>query len=493
MGLFLCAGSKIKDPLLREYTESIPTPSPPPIETDHLGDSSLRRLSRLSLPLILNHGAVILMLFCDRMFLSWYGTNEISAVWPAIFLCWAVTSFFYSISTFINVFVAQYYGAQNKKMCAATVWQGIYYSISAYLIVLALVPAFRMVFDLFGHRPEIARLEKTYFTVIMFASLMWMLNNVLAGFFTGRGRTHITMTANLIGNALNIVLDWVLIFGHLGAPRLGILGAALATTFSSLIPPAIMFGLFLSKRYQRDYQTRRQYRPRGDLIRRLLRTGAPLGLQDMMHMLSMGLFFMFMGRTLPESLAANNIAWSLNDFLTLYTHGLVLGVMTLTAQFIGAGRPADAERVALLGAKVLLSAATVLACFYFLFPEKLLYLFRQREAGAAGIPFELILPQGTLVLRYLIAFNFLFGTLHCFKQALRGLGDTSFFLKTALFFDMLFFIPGIFLVVHFFGNNLVAIWNFLLVYLAMVSVAYYLRFRSGHWRTTDRRELKETA
>ena len=117
----------------------------------------------------------------------------------------------------------------------------------------------------------------------------------------------------------------------------------------------------------------------------------------------------------------------------------------------------------------------------------------EREAGGAGIPFELILPQGALVLRYLIAFNFLFGTLHCFKQALRGLGDTSFFLKTALFFDVLFFIPGIFLVVHFFGNSLAAIWNFLLVYLALVSVAYYLRFRSGHWRTTDRGELKETA
>jgi len=468
-------------------------PAVPPVEPDHLGDSSLGRLFRLSLPLILNHGAVVLMLFCDRMFLSWYGTDEISAVWPAIFLCWALTSFLYSISTFVNVFVAQYYGARNKKMCAATVWQGFYFSLGAFLLLLVLIPAGRMVFDLFGHRPEIARLEKTYFTVIMCASLMWMLNNVVAGFFTGRGKTHITMTANLIGNAINIFLDWVLIFGHLGAPRLGILGAALATVVSSVIPPAIMFVLFLSKRYQADYQTRSQYRPQAKIIKRLLRTGAPIGLQDMMHLLSMGLFFMFMGRTLPESLAANNIAWSLNDFLTLYTHGLVLGVMTLTAQFIGAARPADAERVALLGAKVLLAAAAVLACFYFLVPEKLIYLFRQREAGGTSVPFELILPQGALVLRYLIGFNFLFGILHCFKQALRGLGDTSFFLKTALFFDMLFFMPGIFLVVHFFGNSLTAIWNFLLVYLALVALAYYLRFRSGHWRTTDRGDLQEKA
>jgi MATE family, multidrug efflux pump len=477
---------------LSEYVDIIPTPPPPPVEPDHLGDSSLSRLFRLSLPLILNHGAVILMLFCDRMFLSWYGTDEISAVWPAIFLCWAMTSFFYSISTYVNIFVAQYFGARNKKMCATIVWQGIYYVLGAYLVILALIPAGRMVFEFFGHRPEIAQLEKTYFTVIMFASVMWMINNVLAGFFTGRGKTRITMSANLVGNAVNIILDWVLIFGHLGAPRLGILGAALATVISSLIAPSIMLVLFLGKRYQQEYQTRHQYRLRGDLIKKLLRTGSPVAVQDMMHLLSMGLFFMFMGKTLPESLAANNIAWSINDFLTLYTHGLVLGVMTLAAQYIGAGRHIDAERVTLLGVKSILFAAAVLAFFYLLFPEGLLYLFRQREAGGASVPFHLILPQGALVLRYLIGFNFVFGALHCFKQALRGLGDTTFFLKTAIVFDMLFFIPGIFLVVHFFGTSLVALWNFLLIYLTMVAVTYYLRFRSGHWRSSDRGDLQQS-
>ncbi|MFC1614195.1 MATE family efflux transporter [Gemmatimonadota bacterium] len=477
---------------MSEYVDIIPTPPPPPVEPDHLGDSSLRRLFRLSLPLILNHGAVILMLFCDRMFLSWYGTNEISAVWPAIFLCWATTSFFYSISTYVNVFVAQYFGARNKKMCAAIVWQGIYYVLGAYLVILALIPAGRMVFELFGHRPEIARLEKTYFTVIMFASVMWMMNNVLAGFFTGRGKTRITMSANLVGNAVNIILDWVLIFGHFGAPRLGIYGAALATVISSLIAPSIMLVLFLGRRYQQDYQTRHQYRLRGDLIKKLLRTGSPVAVQDMMHLLSMGLFFMFMGKTLPESLAANNIAWSINDFLTLYTHGLVLGVMTLAAQYIGAGRHIDAERVTLLGVKSILFGAAMLAFFYLLFPEGLLHLFRQREAGGASVPFHLILPQGALVLRYLIGFNFVFGALHCFKQALRGLGDTTFFLKTAIVFDMLFFIPGIFLVVHFFGTSLVALWNFLLIYLAMVAVTYFLRFRSGHWRSSDRGDLQQS-
>ncbi|MEA2063943.1 MAG: MATE family efflux transporter [Gemmatimonadota bacterium] len=476
---------------MRESSEIIAAPPVETPEPDHLGGSPLGRLSRLSFPLILNSGSVILMFFCDRMFLSWYGTNEISAVWPATFLCWGMTSFFYSTGTFVNVFVAQYFGAGNRRMCAATVWQGVYFTLGAWLVLLALIAPGRMVFDLFGHRPEIAHLEKIYFTVMISASVMPMLNNVLAGFFTGRGRTHITMAANIIGNVVNVGLDWVLIFGNLGAPRLGILGAALATAIASLVPVVIMGTLFLSNHYQKRYQTRHAFRLRWNIIARLFRTGAPSGFQDMMSLLILGLFFMFMGRTLPEQLAGNNIAWSINDFLTLYVHGIVLGVCTLTAQYIGGGRTADAQRVIIAALKVLICCSVAIAGAYLLFSDPLIWILRQRETGGSSIDFALILPEAKTALLYLAAYNILFGPLYCLKQALRGAGDTRFFLKTAIFLDLLFFIPGIFLVAHFFGPGMNALWNFLLIYLATVTTVYALRVRSGKWRTVSVVDLEE--
>ncbi|MEA1996531.1 MAG: MATE family efflux transporter, partial [Gemmatimonadota bacterium] len=401
--------------------------------------------------------------------------------------------FFFAILSFVNVFVAQYYGAGNRKMCSAAVWQGIYIALGAYLAAACLIPFGRQAFSLFGHRAEIASLERIYYTVLMSASLMIMLNHTLAAFFTGRGLSHITMAANVIGNVVNIILDWVLIFGHLGAPRLGILGAALATAIAWTVPPAVMMAIFLRKDHQPEYKTRTAWRLRPELIKRLFRIGAPSGANDLTFFLVVGLFFMFMGRTLPESLAANNMAWSLNDLLTLYIHGFCLAATTIVAQCIGSGRYDEAERVVYLVLKILLSMAALIAIVYLTLPDMLFSLFRVRGAGngPGNVPFELILPRGRIILLFFICYNFFFAFVYCFRQAVRGAGDTGYFLKVALFVDVLIFIPGLIAAVRIFGCRVEVLWSFFLVYTAIVGGVHFFRFRSGIWKTLDTSKLKD--
>jgi len=460
-------------------------------EEDDPSAAPIRRLIRISLPLIFNQGSVLVMMFVDRIFLSWYGINEIAAVWPAAILCWTTTTFFYSISGFINLFVAHYHGAGNRRMCASAVWQGVYYALGAYVVLLCLAPLGRQTFEWFGHAPELAALEKTYYTVLISASLFSILNNVTASFFTGRGMSRITMTANIIGNIVNIVLDWVLIFGHFGLPRLGILGAALATAIASVIPPAIMFCLFLGRRYQEGYETRRAWAFRPKFILRLIRTGAPCGLQDLAYLLSVSLFFMLMGRTPTEVLAANNISWSINDLLTLYCQGLAAGSVVLFAQEIGRGRFSQAEHFIYLGLKILLGLALVVGGVYLLLPDQVLTLFRPRLGESSSVPFESVLEHGRVVLRYLAAWNLCIAFYYLFRQALRGAGDTRFFYFTAILIDAGVFMGGVFVILHLFGTNVGALWNYLVFYMVLACIIYFTRFRLGYWRTADRAHLEE--
>ena len=462
-------------------------------EPGHLSGPLTGRLFKIAGPLIANQGSVILMMFVDRMFLSWYGTDEISAVWPATFLYIACATFFYGSTIFINIFVAQFYGAGNKKMCAATVWQGAYMATAAYLMLLCVIPFGRHCFEWFGHRPEIATLERTYYTVLMFAAVMPMMNNNFASFFTGRGLTHVTMTSNVIGNALNIFLDWVLIFGHLGAPRMGILGAALGTAISSTVGPAIMFVLFLSRRNRAEYDSWGQRKVRPDLIRKLVRLGLPSGVHDLTFCLAMALFFMLMGRALPESLAANNIAWSINDLFTLYIHGMTLANTTLLAQCIGAGRQEEGERLTFLVLKILLGMAVVVGTAYFFFGVEIFTLFRPRVTGGDDVPFELVLGKGRHILLLMIIYNLCLAFVVNFRQALRGTGDTGYFLRVAIFLDVLFYVPGMLLVIHFFGTNFVALWSWFLTYLAIMGITHLLRFRGGKWKTFERDHLTQQA
>ena len=360
------------------------------------------------------------------------------------------------------------------------------------MVLLAVIPFGRQVFDLFGHRPEIARLEKTYYTVLMAgASVMFLFNNTFAAFFTGRGQSHITMSANVAGNALNVFLDWVLIFGNLGAPRLGIFGAAIATAISSVVPPAIMCALFLSRSYQAEYGTRANWKPRPRFLKKLLQMGFTSGAHDLTYFIAIAMFFMFMGRTLPESLAANNIAWSINDLLTLYAHGITLAGTTVLAQCIGEGRQEEGERLAYLVAKFLIGMALLIGIFYLLAPELIFKLFRPRIERPDNVPFELILAKGRVVLLLMIGYNVFNSVVYTFRQALRGAGDTGWFLKAGVPIDVLLFIPGILLAARYFGSNYIILWCCFLLYLLVLGSAHFLRFRSGAWKRIDRGHLFE--
>ncbi len=466
----------------------------PAVAESAIGSGPLTgRLFKIALPLVFNQGSVILMMFADRMFLSWYGTDEISAVWPATFLYMACSTIFYGVTAFINIYVAQYHGAGNKKMCSATVWQGAYLALAAYAIMLCVIPLGRLSFGWFGHRVEIAAMERTYYTVLMCAALMPMMNNNFASFFTGRGLTHVTMASNIAGNALNIILDWVLIFGHFGAPRLGILGAAIATAISSALPPAIMFILFLSRRNHAEYDTRGQRKVRPKLMKKFLKLGLPSSAHDLTYYIATALFFMLMGKALPESLAANNIAWSINELLTLYIHGLTLANTTLLAQCIGAGRPEEGERLTYLVLKVLLGLATVIGVVYIFFGAEIYTLFRPRMEGGDNVPFALVRDKGQYILLLLLCYNFFYAFVYAFRQALRGAGDTKYFLKVSLLVDIGLYIPGMLITVKLFGTSYVALWCWFLIYLAVLGVVHLARFRGGHWKHFDRGELNEVA
>jgi multidrug resistance protein, MATE family len=473
-----------------EHTELQPSAQPSP----GIGSGPLTgRLFKIALPLVFNQGSVILMMFADRMFLSWYGTAEISAVWPATFLYMACSTLFYGVTAFINIYVAQFHGAGNKKMCSATVWQGAYLAVAAYLIMLCVIPLGRHSFDWFGHQPEIAGMERTYYTVMMCAAIMPMMNNNFASFFTGRGLTHVTMASNVAGNALNIFLDWVLIFGHLGAPRMGILGAAVATAISSALPPLIMFILFLNKRNHAEFDTRGQRKVRPKLMKKFLRLGLPSSIHDLTYYIAAALFFMLMGKTLPESLAANNIAWSINELLTLYIHGLTLANTTLLAQCIGAGRPEEGERLTYLVIKVLLGLATVIGVAYVFFGAEIYTFFRPRVEGGEDVPFALVRDKGQYILLLLICYNFFYAFVYTFRQALRGAGDISYFPKVSLLVDLGLFIPGMLITVKIFGTSYAALWGWFLIYLAVLGAVHFIRFRRGHWKHFDRGELNEVA
>ena len=327
----------------------------------------------------------------------------------------------------------------------------------------------------------VSELEKEYFSILMVGGVMLPFNAALSSFFSGRGRTAVVMWGNVAGNAANLVLAYALIFGKLGFPEMGIRGAGFATAIAGAIPGLYWGFIFLSPRYQNTYRTRKECRWDPRVFFMLLRYGVPSGVQFFLDIASFTLFILLVGRLGEADLAATNIALSIEMLAFLPMVGMSIATATLVGEYIGQGRPEVAQKSVYSALKLAMAYTAIPMLLYLLAPEFLLEMFR--PAAHSGDGFEAVLVKGVVLVR-LIAIYTLFDTMFIvFSGALKGAGDTRFAMWAQVLMAWIFFVPPVYLVIEYFRAGLFAAWIWVLVYVVALGIIFWLRFRSGYWKT----------
>ncbi len=460
----------------RQGSISSALPTRPVIEA-----GGYREVIRVALPLILSTASMTLMLFVDRMFLSWYGEDSVAAATPGGITYFTICSIFLGTAQYVNTIVAQHHGSGDKPACARAVWQGIFFSTAAAPMILACIPVGGIIFTWSGHGVTVSTLEKEYFSILMVGGVVLPFNAALSSFFSGRGRTAVVMWGNLAGNAANLVLAYALIFGKLGFPEMGIRGAGLATAITGAIPALYWAVLFLSPRYQVQYRTRKEFRWDPKLFSMLLRYGIPSGVQFFLDVGSFTMFVLLVGRLGEADLAAANIALSIEMLAFLPMVGMSIATSTLVGEYIGRDRPEIAQKSTYSALKLALAYTAIPAVLYLFIPGSLMELFR--PAPHIGQGFDVIMAKGIVLVR-VIAIYTMFDTIFIvFSGALKGAGDTRFAMWAQILMAWIFFIPPVYLIIEYFHAGLFAAWSWVLVYVVVLGVIFWLRFRSGYWKT----------
>ncbi len=225
---------------------------PPSAARAAAAPGSARELLRVALPLVISSGSASLMYVMDRVFLTWYSTDAMAATLPAGMLHWTLVSLALGTTGYVNTFVAQYHGAGEPRRIGAVLWQGIYLSLLAGLVLRGFVPLAPKIFEWFGHEPAIRRLETEFFGVLCYGAFPLLLQNTLSCFYSGRGKTRVIMWINVSCALINGLLDYVLIFGGAGLPPMGIAGAAMATVIA-WTAGSTMYAIALVRHPQREH------------------------------------------------------------------------------------------------------------------------------------------------------------------------------------------------------------------------------------------------
>ena len=443
-----------------------------------------RDVLSVSLPLIVSMGSVTLMQFTDRIFLGRYSLAAIAAALPAGIASFLFVSFFLGAVSFTGVFVAQYAGAGRPQRIGCALWQGLYFSLAAWvLLILAGVFLAEPIFSLAGHPPEIKELEIIYFRIMTIAGGLPIIEQALASFYTGRGLTRVVMAVNLFGAALNIPLDYILINGLGPLPAMGVRGAALATAAAWVVAGVIYVRLIFTRANEAAYAVRSGARPDLALMRRLVRFGLPGGVQFFLDIFAITFFSLMIGRLGETQLAATNMAISINMLAFLPMIGLSVGVSVMVGQAMGAKKPEEAHQATVSALHLTLLYMAAVGCVFVLVPEALLGLFKPR--GMEPAQFAPIISLGTVLLRFVAVYSLCDAACLVFFGALKGAGDIAYVMRVMLAVSLAVMILPLTVGIELFGAGVYFAWSCVSLYVALLAWAFWRRYRRGLWRAME--------
>ncbi len=435
---------------------------------------------RTAIPLILSTGAWSIQHFVDRMFLSWYSPDAMAASMPAGILNFTILCFFFGICSYSGTFVAQYFGSKQYDKIGAPIWQGFYVALFGAIILLCCIPLATPLFNLIGHDPAIRKHEIIYFRILCLGAFGPMASAGFGGFFSGRGQNWPIMLISSASTVINIVFNYILIFGKLGLEPMGIAGAGYATLISGF--SSVVFYLFLMAKKNNDqrFHSWRSWRINFTLLKRLLRFGLPNGVQFFIDIAGFTLFILFIGRIGNTELAASNIAFNINTLAFMPMIGAGIAISMLVGRYLGENKPSLAQKSVYSGFHLTFCYMGLIALLYLLFPSFFLFFY---EAQADPEQFQPISDLAKVLLRFVAIYS-LFDTMTIiFASAIKGAGDTRFAMWLVGIFSLCFLVLPAYVALFVLKKGIFIAWFIVTAYVSLLGFGFFIRFIQGKWKS----------
>ncbi|NJK97280.1 MAG: hypothetical protein HC905_22355 [Bacteroidales bacterium] len=220
----------------------------------------IKELLVLAFPMIISTACDGVMTFTDRLFLARVGSEQMNAAMGGGVTMQMLMFFFIGLTGYSTALVAQYFGAGEKHNSSKATFQAILITLAAWPIVLLLKPTTVLMFEYIQIPAVQMQYQIQYMDILAWGAVFGMMRYTMACYFSGIGKTHIVMIATLVAMLVNVLLDYILIFGKLGFAPMGIQGAAIATIAGSAFAVAILAVAYLSHNNLVEFSVMKSFR-----------------------------------------------------------------------------------------------------------------------------------------------------------------------------------------------------------------------------------------
>lgn len=457
-----------------------------------------KRNLKVAFPVMLTQLGAALVGLADSIMVGHYGTADLAAVSFSNAIFFTVMVFAMGAVMGITPLVGHVHGRLEKLLLQSAPAEEIAHKheqVSSYLAngliftflmclasLLLLAPCIPYL-DEFGQEPVVIACARPYYILIVLSIIPFLLFCFSKQFLEGLGNTTVAMVITLACNLLNILLNWVFIFGHWGFEPMGAKGAGIATLIARTLMPLCFFAVMFWKADWRRYivSMRARMITRRE-IEHLLAIGTPIGLQSFAEAFLFTASFVIIGWISKEALAAHHVANQMCDLTFMLAQGIGAATTIRVSHQLGKGDLHAVRMASTASIHLCLLMNTIGASIMFFFRYQIPYIFTN-DPEVANIA-STLLVIGAL-------FQYADG-LQCIGAAmLRGIQDVRVPMRIALFAYIAIALPlGLYLTFPL-GLGAKGMWMAFVIALAIPAVLFHIRFNKQLKRLKQNKLLND--
>ena len=359
--------------------------------------------------------------------------------------------------------------AESKNIISSLFQNGMLFTILLSIMTLILLGGCIPFLHCFGQDPAVVEVARPYFILIVISIVPFLFFTFFKQFLEGLGNTSVAMVITLVMNGINILLNWLFIYGNWGCPELGATGAGIGSLVARIGMPICFFVVMYFRREWKEYMTSMRWSKfKVSVIKELTKIGFPIGVQTLMETIAFTAAFIFIGWISKEALAAHQIANQICDMTFMVILGIGSATTIRVSHQLGANNLHGVRMASNASIHLVLFINTIGAILMIGLRNQIPMLFTE-DPEVIAIASKLVVLAGVLQLAD--------GLQVVAASMLRGITDVKVPMFIALFsYTIVCISIGLFLAFPM-GMGAVGIWIGFVVGLSVAAICLHIRFR----------------
>jgi MATE family multidrug resistance protein len=428
-----------------------------------------KRNLHLALPVVLSQIGQVLVGLVDNMMVGHVGTVELAASAFANNVFVIGMFFGMGITYGITPLVGKAFG--NGKTDQVIIWlkNGVLTHTAAAVFLSVLMFGLYFLLPFMGQTNDVLKASRPYYLLLCASYIPFMLFFSIKQFFEGIGNTKVAMQITLTANVINIILNYVLIFGKFGFPELGLVGAGIGTLVSRIVMP-LMFAIYILKipEFRKYFSLARKKAFQKARFISVLRIGIPIGFQIIVEVITFSIGAVMMGWLGEIPLAAHQVAIGLAGFTYMISLGISQATTIRISHQMGEDNFVALRKAALASTHLVLFFMSVMALIFISAKSYLPLLFTTDD--------EVVLIASNLLIVAAI-FQVFDGLQVIMLGTLRGMADVKIPMFLAFVSYLLIGVPTSYILTFLLNAGPQGIWFGYLVGLGSAGIFFYFRFK----------------